>query len=636
MLTKLPLIILLLLPHVVAFGQSANFVKSYYFSPGHYILDLDFVHSKAPSKNLFHTPNGGSIYYSTQAEQLFGFVIDTEWDRIVYGNYFDDVDDDEKWSKGFGLQGSGNGQFMHPMNIAGDGLGNIYVADTYNGRAVKLHYDTTNQVIEENSFTAIGAGVLQQPWALDVDDRGNTNASDDHLWVIDRSLEQVLKFSVNGTYLDAITSLYNPSTGTYSDLSGLSGIAVRKSPAAGNNSTSNRRLYLIDWKLRKLFLVEAEANESGQNIIYKEVSFTGTVLLTDVESDYFGDVWVVDEAGDRILKYTWDLKYLDQLTGLNRPTSVASSRRHPNYMALTERWTETTGNRTYEQGAHSKNVVINTSPNTANIQFTTTNYGRLVAKVYKGTTYQSTLRDNSAQVSGAVTLNWYKEFPPVGNYTLKIWSYAYQDASIYHYRWQNFAFDLEVYVSGPSVLGYKESGTFTANVYGGASASPSYQWYKKYDGSSTWHSRETFQNQNESMLITGFTMKVVVTSAGETAQATKYVEYGGGSLPKSIVALPRTYSLAQNYPNPFNPSTIIHYDLPEASDVTLVVYDVLGREVRRWELPHDQAGYRSITWQGRDQAGRALPSGVYIYRFDARSMESDQRFNKVRKMLLLK
>ena len=125
--------------------------------------------------------------------------------------------------------------------------------------------------------------------------------------------------------------------------------------------------------MNKLFLIEAEALENGSSNIYKEVSFSQGTNLSDVESDYFGDVWAVDKRGDKIYKYTWDLKYLTCLTGLNRPTGIASVRKHHLNMALTEEWTNTTGNRTYFHGADIKDIQINTSYTSANFSFTMTN-----------------------------------------------------------------------------------------------------------------------------------------------------------------------------------------------------------------------------------------------------------------------
>ncbi|MCK4577559.1 MAG: T9SS type A sorting domain-containing protein [Candidatus Marinimicrobia bacterium] len=94
--------------------------------------------------------------------------------------------------------------------------------------------------------------------------------------------------------------------------------------------------------------------------------------------------------------------------------------------------------------------------------------------------------------------------------------------------------------------------------------------------------------------------------------------------------LPDRFTLHQNYPNPFNPISIIRYDLPEAAYVTLVVYDILGREVIRLVDQEVQPGYRRAVWDARDHAGRAMPTGIYIARLVT------PEFSKSIKMLLLK
>jgi len=92
-----------------------------------------------------------------------------------------------------------------------------------------------------------------------------------------------------------------------------------------------------------------------------------------------------------------------------------------------------------------------------------------------------------------------------------------------------------------------------------------------------------------------------------------------------VVSLPRTYALAQNYPNPFNPSTLIRYQLPTNSRVTLKIYDVLGQEVRSVVDEVQDAGYKVVRFDASD-----LPSGVYFYRLQA------GKFSDIKKMLMLK
>ncbi|RME19554.1 MAG: T9SS C-terminal target domain-containing protein, partial [Candidatus Zixiibacteriota bacterium] len=93
---------------------------------------------------------------------------------------------------------------------------------------------------------------------------------------------------------------------------------------------------------------------------------------------------------------------------------------------------------------------------------------------------------------------------------------------------------------------------------------------------------------------------------------------------------PTEYSLNQNYPNPFNPTTEISFALPEAANVTLDIYNVLGQRVTsliNGELP---AGEHTVTWNGTNDAGASVASGVYFYRLTAGS------FVQTKKMMMLK
>ncbi len=94
--------------------------------------------------------------------------------------------------------------------------------------------------------------------------------------------------------------------------------------------------------------------------------------------------------------------------------------------------------------------------------------------------------------------------------------------------------------------------------------------------------------------------------------------------------LPDAHGLDRNAPNPFNPSTVIGFRLPEAGRVRLVVYNLLGQEVRVLVNEKMEAGYFTMTWDGTDELGRRVASGVYIYRMKAGA------FSATRRMLLLK
>jgi hypothetical protein len=93
------------------------------------------------------------------------------------------------------------------------------------------------------------------------------------------------------------------------------------------------------------------------------------------------------------------------------------------------------------------------------------------------------------------------------------------------------------------------------------------------------------------------------------------------------------FRLYQNYPNPFNPSTTINYDLPVASNVSLVVYDLLGRRVVELASGQYEAGYHSVTWNV-PQSG--IASGVYFAHFTVSNARGNSLYSKVNKLILLK
>ena len=94
--------------------------------------------------------------------------------------------------------------------------------------------------------------------------------------------------------------------------------------------------------------------------------------------------------------------------------------------------------------------------------------------------------------------------------------------------------------------------------------------------------------------------------------------------------IPKSFKLGYNYPNPFNSSTKITYSLPKSLHVNISIYDILGREIRTLINRTELAGIRSVSWDGLDNFGQKVPSGIYFYDFSA-----DDYFN-VKKMVLVK
>jgi hypothetical protein len=101
--------------------------------------------------------------------------------------------------------------------------------------------------------------------------------------------------------------------------------------------------------------------------------------------------------------------------------------------------------------------------------------------------------------------------------------------------------------------------------------------------------------------------------------------------------IPREYSLSQNYPNPFNPVTRIEYGLPVDGRVRLTIYNLLGQAVKTLIDRKESAGIKSVEWDGTDDSGNVLPSGVYFYRIESTAdADAKNTFTRVKKMIMIR
>jgi hypothetical protein len=92
--------------------------------------------------------------------------------------------------------------------------------------------------------------------------------------------------------------------------------------------------------------------------------------------------------------------------------------------------------------------------------------------------------------------------------------------------------------------------------------------------------------------------------------------------------IPKEFALGQNYPNPFNPTTNIRFALPSEATVRLEVYNMLGQKVATLiDDQHFNAGVFEAAWNARDDAGREVSSGIYIYRISAGDHVDLKRMN---------
>ncbi|MCI0514270.1 GDSL-type esterase/lipase family protein [candidate division KSB1 bacterium] len=112
------------------------------------------------------------------------------------------------------------------------------------------------------------------------------------------------------------------------------------------------------------------------------------------------------------------------------------------------------------------------------------------------------------------------------------------------------------------------------------------------------------------------------------------VEYAGRKNLHAPIAIeierPENFELAQNYPNPFNPMTRIRYQLPEPARVMLVIYNITGQRIRTLVQEAQPAGYHFVVWDGCNEAGQMVASGIYFYQLVT------PKFHQIRRMVLLR
>ena len=112
----------------------------------------------------------------------------------------------------------------------------------------------------------------------------------------------------------------------------------------------------------------------------------------------------------------------------------------------------------------------------------------------------------------------------------------------------------------------------------------------------------------------------------------------GGNIVRSLArtessdvkAIPVNFALQQNFPNPFNPSTEIRFDIPENDHVTLSVYNMMGQKVKTLASGNMTPGYHSIIWNGTNDIGAKVATGMYFYSINTKNFQS------IKKMLFLK
>ncbi|MGK9368670.1 FlgD immunoglobulin-like domain containing protein [Melioribacter sp. Ez-97] len=126
--------------------------------------------------------------------------------------------------------------------------------------------------------------------------------------------------------------------------------------------------------------------------------------------------------------------------------------------------------------------------------------------------------------------------------------------------------------------------------------------------------------------LIGIALKDKEAAVNLTASA-KLNDQIGGQMSVKVREIPTEFTVSQNYPNPFNPTTNIKYGIPQDAKVSLVIYNMLGQVVKTLVDQEQEAGYYTVRWDGTNDFGSRVSSGIYIYRITAGKYTSTMKMN---------
>ena len=121
-----------------------------------------------------------------------------------------------------------------------------------------------------------------------------------------------------------------------------------------------------------------------------------------------------------------------------------------------------------------------------------------------------------------------------------------------------------------------------------------------------------------------------IAGGGNYSEVRQFTTAAFSAVERKISSIPKRYALLPAYPNPFNPTTRVTYHLPEKADVFLIIYNSMGQSVQERVSGNRDAGEYLVTWDGKDNCGTPVTSGLYICLFKAASRVLTQKIMLMR------
>jgi len=589
------------------------------------------------------------------------FVVDREWNRILYGNM-------DHWIRSYD-------PVSGPSAIETDASGRVFVSETGKGQVSVFQISGEGEQAVLSALFSLNG--LTEPGDLSSNDNGTPlDVTDDYLYVVDAGANMVRKYTLGvagGSLVASFEDFENPT-------------AVCSGRWNGSNNTL---LYVVDQSGKRVAVYQDEGTSLS---LITEIKGTGKEYFQDIRTDHFGNIYLVESMHGRLLKYTADLHYLDSDGGgetFSAPGYIdipfgqidvegeGTFRAGFDQLFTVERWGEASGVQRRTLGLALRDIRFTPDADVSTIasSFVLTDFGDVSLEVLNASDAVVRTVHSSWMTSGAKSLSWDRRDENGSQVAPGLYRIRIEGASPYRdeatrsesqfylpmYYWQDAGSDVAtddaMLVQGSAVR-WGSSPSNTANEHAasvqyrftGLNRESEYMIAAEYTApdqvarlqdmtvngvplhgpvtvSGTPYSTGWKQIPKEA-LETGAIL-VSVNRKGEGSAVVSQIwlkETGVGFNPQPIDGtIPTAYALEQNYPNPFNPSTVIRYSLPVDGKVSLTVFDITGREVVRLVDEQKRAGAYEATFDAR-----GLSSGVYFYRVQT------GQFSEAKKMILLK
>jgi len=618
---------------------------------------------------LFRTPGPTASYYTAHYMQTapyvtatyIQFVVDAAWNRVMYGNM-------NAWIRSYD-------DLIAPNSIAVDASGRVFISESGRERVTVLQIEGAGQGAQ--LVPAFTLGPVIAPTAVAHSDNGTPlDPADDFLYVADAAKGTILKYSLG------------PTGGTLA--ASFDGFDSPSALAVGRwNGVNNGFVYVVDHVAKRLRVLEDTGNSLSP---VAEYDGGHDAYFSSLAVDHFGNVYVADNTSSRLLKFTGALELLDQESGPGIYDALAAvdvpfglitidgqgtSWAGFDQLFAVEHWSDAAGAQRRTLGLSLKNIQFTADDDVSSVdgRFILTDFGTVVARIADASGNTVRTLAASAMVSGLKDLVWDRRDD--SGRLVGPGQYSYSLSATDPYRSEtisaNAQWTLPLYyeerggIDEPHLIrglplhwgsySASQDGEAVQYRFTGLTPASSYQVSAEFiappDGAPRVQDLTAGNgirlhdpvSVTQTVTKTGFVnVPAAAFASGELVVSVNRRDAGSAVISRLLLkengrgftstpqgqAVPTKYALEQNYPNPFNPSTVIRYDLPQSGQVSLIVYDVTGREVAQLVNGVEAAGSYEVRFDAGSVRHGGLASGVYFYRVRAGA------YTETRKMMLIK